>query len=168
MTYYYLKTLHHLLVVIWVSGLIYSSAIFLLSSRLEKGHQIQATNMGWNIWRYAAWPSMILGMISGMAMLHLRLFHLADLWMQVKLFAVILLVALHVRCHISFRQARRAQNKVDTKTPSQWANLVALGATFGVFFLFLMGLKDSFQWVSGTIIATLATALVGFWLAEKT
>ncbi len=168
MTYYYLKTLHHVLVVIWIFGLIYSAAIFLLSSRLQEGHQTKATEMGWNIWRYGAWPSMILGMISGMAMLHLRLFHLADTWMQVKLVAVILLVALHVRCHISFRRARRAQNQMLTKGPTQWAKLVALGATFGVFFLFLMGLKDSFQWIYGTVIATSVTAIISFFLAKKT
>ena len=123
--------------------------------------------MGWNIWRYGAWPSMILGMISGMVMLHLRLFHLADTWMQVKLVAVILLVALHMRCHISFRRARRAQNQMLSKGPTQWTKLVALGATFGVFFLFLMGLKDSFKWEFGTVIAVLCTAIVGYALARR-
>ena len=168
MTYYYLKTLHHLFVLIWISGLIYTSAMFVLSHKLVGDHKMNASSMGLNFWRYATWPSMILGMITGMIMLHLRLFHLADVWMQVKLLVVILLVVFHVRCHILFRRAIKGQKETLSTQPKLWARLVALGATFGVFFLFLMGLKDSFQWVSGTIIATVVTAIVGFWLANKT
>ena len=121
-----------------------------------------------NFWNYATWPSMIIGMITGMAMLHLRLFHLADVWMQVKLLAVILLVAFHIRCHLLYKRVRQSSSQDAVISPKSWARLVAFGATFGVFFLFLMGLKDSFQWVSGTIIASMTTALVGFWLANKT
>jgi putative membrane protein len=111
---------------------------------------------------------MIIGMITGMTMLHLRLFHLADLWMQVKLVGVILLVAFHVKCHLLFIQAVKTKEDSKHNSPNSWGQLVAIGATLGVFFLFLMGLKDSFQWVSGTVIATSVTALIGFWLAKKT
>lgn len=172
MTYYYLKTLHHLFVLIWISGLIYTSAIFVLSHKLVGEHKMKASSMGLNFWRYATWPSMILGMITGMIMLHLRLFHLADVWMQVKLVAVIILVAFHIRCHILYRRESQvdyqAENEESSKSPKAWAQRVAFGATLGVFFLFLMGLKDSFQWVSGTIIATVVIAIVGFTLANKT
>ena len=101
-------------------------------------------------------------------MLHLRLFHLADLWMQVKLVGVILLVGFHIKCHLLFIGAVRTNEASKPKSVKSWAQGVAMGATLGVFFLFLMGLKDSFQWVSGTVIATSVTALIGFWLAKKT
>ena len=168
MTYYYLKTVHHLFVLLWLSGLLYTASLFFISSKSALGDKKQLTAMAMNFWGYVAWPSMLIGMLTGMAMLHLRLFHLADVWMQVKLLVVILLVAFHIRCHLLYRRTRKSSNQDAVKSPKSWARLVAFGATFGVFFLFLMGLKDSFQWVSGTIIATLATALVGFWLAKKT
>lgn len=168
MTYYYLKTLHHLFVLIWIAGLIYTAGMFALSSKLGSDDKNKTTHMAMNFWHYATWPSMIIGMITGMAMLHLRLFHLADVWMQVKLLVVILLVAFHFRCHLLYRRALKASKEEPKKYPKNWARLVAIGATFGVFFLFLMGLKDSFQWVSGTIIATTATALIGILLTKKT
>ncbi len=168
MTYYYLKTLHHLFVLIWIAGLIYTSGMFALSSKLDSDGKNRTMQIAMNFWLYATWPSMILGMLSGMAMLHLRLFHLADVWMQVKLLVVILLVAFHIRSHLLFTRTLKVSKEENSYHSTGWAQLVALGATFGVFFLFLMGLKDSFQWVSGTIIATLITALVAFWLAKKT
>jgi putative membrane protein len=168
MTYYYLKTLHLLFVLIWISGLMYTSGLFLLAGKLSGDGNNKTRQMAMNFWHYATWPSMIIGMFTGMAMLHLRLFHLADVWMQVKLLGVIILVAFHIKCHLLYKRTRKSSNQDAVKSPKSWGRLVAIGATFGVFFLFLMGLKDSFQWVYGTIIATLATALVGFWLAKKT
>ena len=173
MSYYYLKTLHHLLVIIWVTGLIYTLGVFFLSSKLTDSGRPQITAMAMNIWRYAAWPGMILGVITGMAMLHLRLFHMADVWMQVKLIAVILLVVFHVRCHILFKRALRfnaeqSNTRREPQNTPSWNRLIAVGATFGVFFLFLMGLKDNFQWVYGTVIATIITAVFGLWLTKKT
>ncbi len=168
MTYYYLKTLHLLFVLIWISGLIYTSGMFSLAGKLSGDGNNKTRQMAMNFWNYATWPSMIIGMITGMAMLHLRLFHLADVWMQVKLLVVIVLVAFHIRCHLLYKRVRQSSSQDAVISPKRWARLVAFGATFGVFFLFLMGLKDSFQWVSGTIIASMTTALVGFWLANKT
>lgn len=173
MTYYYLKTLHHLLVIIWVTGLIYTLSIFFLSSNLKDSGKAQIKSAAMNIWGYAAWPGMILGIVTGMAMLHLRLFHMADVWMQVKLIGVILLVAFHVRCHILFKRTVRSKvgqtnARQEPQNKPSWNRLVAVGTTFGVFFLFLMGLKDSFQWVYGTVIATIITAVFGLWLTKKT
>ena len=168
MTYYYVKTLHLLFVLIWISGLIYTSGMFSLADKLSDDGNNRTRQMAMNFWNYATWPSMIIGMITGMAMLHLRLFHLADVWMQVKLLVVILLVVFHFRCHLLYRRALKASKEEPKKYPKNWARFVAIGATFGVFFLFLMGLKDSFQWVSGTIISTTATALIGILLSKKT
>ena len=168
MTYYYLKTLHHLFVLIWLFGLIYTASIFVLREKFGGSNKIENSDLTLKFWRYATWPSMIIGMITGIAMLHLRLFHLADLWMQVKLVGVILLVAFHVKCHLLFIRAVKTKEDSKHNSPNSWGQLVAIGATLGVFFLFLMGLKDSFQWVSGTVIATSVTALIGFWLAKKT
>ena len=168
MTYYYLKTLHHLFVLIWLFGLIYTASIFVLREKFGGSNKIENSDLTLKFWRYATWPSMIIGMITGMAMLHLRLFHLADLWMQVKLVGVILLVAFHVKCHLLFIRAVKTKEDSKHNSAKSWGQLVATGAALGVFFLFLMGLKDSFQWVYGTVIATSVTALIGFWLSKKT
>ena len=168
MTYYYLKTLHHLFVLIWLFGLIYTASLFILREKFGGSNKIENSDLTLKFWRYATWPSMIIGMITGMAMLHLRLFHLADLWMQVKLVGVILLVAFYIKCHLLFIRAVKTKEDSKSNNAKSWGQLVATGATLGVFFLFLMGLKDSFQWVSGTVIATSVTALIGFWLAKKT
>ena len=168
MTYYYLKTLHHLFVLIWLFGLIYTASIFVLREKFGGSNKIENSDLTLKFWRYATWPSMIIGMITGIAMLHLRLFHLADLWMQVKLVGVILLVAFHVKCHLLFIRAVKTKEDSKHNSAKSWGQLVATGAALGVFFLFLMGLKDSFQWVYGTVIATSVTALIGFWLSKKT
>jgi len=168
MTYYYLKTLHHLFVLVWISGLIYTAAVFTIRAKLVSSDKNYLSQTALKFWRYLTWPSMIVGMITGMAMLHLRLFHLADVWMQVKLLAVILLVVFHVRCHILYKRAAKIDTPENEKSSKTWSRLVVIGFTFGVFFFFLMGLKDSFQWVYGTIIATVVTALIGFWWAKKT
>ena len=164
MMYYYLKTLHLIFVLIWTFGLIYATSLFWLHSKMGRAASTTLTKTALNFWRYATWPTMILGMVSGMIMLHFRLFHLADVWMQVKLVVVIFMVAFHIKCHVLFVATSKGQKE---PSPFYWSKALVFTAVFGVFFLFLMGLKNSFKWEFGTVIAVLCTAIVGYALARR-
>jgi len=111
---------------------------------LEKQLKIMASRL-WNI---ITWPSMILALFFGIWLISMRLFFLADSWMQVKLAFVIILIIYQFKCHQIFKQL---QNGV-VKYSSNYMRLFNEVPTIILFaVVFLVILKDGTNWIYGTI-----------------
>ena len=98
MNYYFLfKSLHLISVVSWMVGLLYLPRIFVYHS--EASHESQKDIfkiMEKKLYNYIMMPAMLLSWLFGILLLHsITLSVLFELWMQIKLIAVIILTYYH-------------------------------------------------------------------------
>ena len=98
MNYYFLfKSLHLISVVSWMAGLLYLPRIFVYHS--EALHESQKNIfkiMEKKLYNYIMMPAMLLSWLFGILLLHsITLSVLFELWMQIKLIAVIILTYYH-------------------------------------------------------------------------
>ena len=98
MNYYFLfKSLHLISVVSWMAGLLYLPRIFVYHS--EASHESQKNIfkiMEKKLYNYIMMPAMLLSWLFGILLLHsLTLSVLLELWMQIKIIAVIILTYYH-------------------------------------------------------------------------
>ena len=98
MNYYFLfKSLHLISVVSWMVGLLYLPRIFVYHS--EASHESQKDIfkiMEKKLYNYIMMPAMLLSWLFGILLLHsITLSVLFELWMQIKIVAVIILTYYH-------------------------------------------------------------------------
>ncbi len=98
MNYYFLfKSLHLISVVSWMAGLLYLPRIFVYHS--EASHESQKDIfkiMEKRLYNYIMMPAMLLSWIFGILLVHsITLSVLFELWMQIKIIAVIILTYYH-------------------------------------------------------------------------
>jgi putative membrane protein len=98
MNYYFLfKSLHLISVVSWMAGLLYLPRIFVYHS--EASHESQKDIfkiMEKKLYNYIMMPAMLLSWLFGILLLHsITLSVLFELWMQIKIVAVIILTYYH-------------------------------------------------------------------------
>jgi len=98
MNYYFLfKSLHLISVVSWMAGLLYLPRIFVYHS--EASHESQKEIfkiMEKKLYNYIMMPAMLLSWLFGILLLHsITLSVLFELWMQIKIIAVIILTYYH-------------------------------------------------------------------------
>ena len=98
MNYYFLfKSLHLISVISWMAGLLYLPRIFVYHS--EASHESQKDIfkiMEKKLYNYIMMPAMLLSWLFGILLLHsITLSVLFELWMQIKIIAVIILTYYH-------------------------------------------------------------------------
>ena len=98
MNYYFLfKSLHLISVISWMAGLLYLPRIFVYHS--EASHESQKDIfkiMEKRLYNYIMMPAMLLSWLFGILLLHsITLSVLFELWMQIKIIAVIILTYYH-------------------------------------------------------------------------
>ena len=98
MNYYFLfKSLHLISVVSWMVGLLYLPRIFVYHS--EASHESQKDIfkiMEKKLYNYIMMPAMLLSWLFGILLVHsITLSVLFELWMQIKIIAVIILTYYH-------------------------------------------------------------------------
>lgn len=98
MNYYFLfKSLHLISVVSWMAGLLYLPRIFVYHS--EASHESQKDIfkiMEKKLYNFIMMPAMLLSWLFGILILHsITLSVLFELWMQIKIIAVIILTYYH-------------------------------------------------------------------------
>ncbi|MEO8517356.1 MAG: CopD family protein [Flavobacterium sp.] len=165
--YDYLKSLHLIFVITWFAGLFYIVRLFVYhaeakakpepeQSILIKQYQL----MTYRLWYIITWPSAILASIFAFLMLFGTSLGQAWLqmpWMHVKLGFVFVLYLYHLKCHQIFLQLQR--NEV--KNSSSFFRLWNEGATIILFaVVFLVILKDAFNWIYGVIGIFLFSILI--------
>ena len=118
MNYYLLfKSLHLIAVISWMAGLLYLPRIFVYHSENLKNinsSEIFKT-MERKLYNYIMMPALILSWIFGLVMISVLGFNvIGELWMQIKLFLVILLTIYHFYLGIC---VRRFLNNENTNSP---------------------------------------------------
>ena len=91
------KSLHLIAVISWMAGLLYLPRIFVYHS--EASHESQRNvfkTMERKLYNYIMMPAMLLSWLFGVLLIHsLGLSVFADLWMQIKTVAVVILTYYH-------------------------------------------------------------------------
>ena len=98
MNYYFLfKSLHLISVVSWMVGLLYLPRIFVYHSEALHASQKDIFKiMEKKLYNYIMMPAMLLSWLFGILLLHsITLSVLFELWMQIKIIAVIILTYYH-------------------------------------------------------------------------
>ncbi len=95
--YLLFKSLHLISVISWMAGLLYLPRIFVYHS--EADHESQKKIfmvMERKLYNYIMMPAMLLSWLFGLLLIHSLGFSIfTELWMQIKMFAVILLTYYH-------------------------------------------------------------------------
>ena len=116
-TYLLFKSLHLIAVISWMAGLLYLPRIFVYHSENLKNinsSEIFKT-MERKLYNYIMMPALILSWIFGLVMISVLGFNvIGELWMQIKLFLVILLTIYHFYLGIC---VRRFLNNENTNSP---------------------------------------------------
>jgi protoporphyrinogen IX oxidase len=165
--YDYLKSLHLIFVITWFAGLFYIVRLFVYPAEatqkpspekeiLIKQYQL----MTYRLWYIITWPSAVLASIFAFLMLFgttLGNFWLKQDWMHVKLGFVFVLYLYHLKCHQIFLQLQKGE----VKQTSNFFRIWNEGATIILFaVVFLVILKDAFNWIYGVIGIVLFSILI--------
>ena len=95
--YLLFKSLHLIAVISWMAGLLYLPRIFVYHSEASYESQKNVFNtMERKLYNYIMMPAMLLSWLFGVLLIHsLGLSVFADLWMQIKTVAVVILTYYH-------------------------------------------------------------------------
>ena len=95
--YLLFKSLHLIAVISWMAGLLYLPRIFVYHSVAD--HESQKTvfkSMERKLYNYIMMPAMLLSWLFGILLIHSVGFGVfSELWMQIKIFAVVILTYYH-------------------------------------------------------------------------
>ncbi len=96
-SYLLFKSLHLIAVISWFAGLLYLPRIFVYHSEAEQESQKTVfKTMERKLYNYIMMPAMILSWLFGLLLIHsLGLTVFSELWMQIKIVAVLLLTHYH-------------------------------------------------------------------------
>lgn len=154
-----IKALHIIFVVSWFAGLFYMVRLFIYHVEAQEkdaeerrilGEQFKI--MQRKLWYIITTPAMILTVIFGAWMIFYspttRDYYLYQPWMQLKLGFVLLLLIYHFICQKIMQEFKVDRFKWKSGTLRLWNELATL---FLVAIVFLVVLKDSFNWIKGTL-----------------
>ena len=116
-SYLLFKSLHLIAVISWMAGLLYLPKIFVYHSENNNENISNVfKTMERKLFYYIMTPAMALSWIFGLVLIHKIGFEqLSNLWLQFKLFLVILLTAYHFYLGLLLNQFRADQNKKTSK-----------------------------------------------------
>ena len=116
-SYLLFKSLHLIAVISWMAGLLYLPRIFVYHS--ENNHEIITTvfkTMERKLYYFIMTPAMILSWLFGLVLNHeIGFDQLINLWLQLKLFLVIILTGYHFYLGFLLNKFKFDQNKKTSK-----------------------------------------------------
>jgi putative membrane protein len=151
-----LKALHIIFVVSWFAGLFYIVRLFIYHTEAQQKEAIsrkilseQFEVMEKKLWWIITTPAMVLTLIFGIWMLFLNpTYYLSAPWMHLKLTFVGMLLIYHFVCQKIMNDMKKGIFSWKSNGLRIW-NEVATLALVAIVFLVVM--KDSFNWIKGTI-----------------
>lgn len=164
--YPYLKALHIIFIVTWFAGMFYMSRLFIYNTEAGCKEDMaknvlreQFTVMMKRLWYGITWPSAILTLIFGPALLfspdfewYKIIFQPEGLWLLVKLIFVLLLYVYHFSLHRIFKQQCKGVFKYSSQQLRIWNEVATI---FLVAIVMLITVKQllSFVWGLTGLIA---------------
>ncbi|GCC53643.1 CopD family protein [Chryseotalea sanaruensis] len=162
MTFFYLKAIHIIFIVTWFAGLFYMPRLLIYMreafDKTEPEKSILLKNftlMASRLWFGIAWPSAIITLIMGTAMLINQPDWLKLGFMHLKLTLVFLLYLYHYSLQIIFNQLKKGNTLYSSNQLRFWNEVATL---FLISIVFLIVLKSALSMVwglAGLIVITL-------------
>lgn len=144
MGFEYIKALHIIFIVTWFAGLFYIVRLFIYQTeameRPENERAIlkpQLDLMTSRLWYIITWPSAVLTLIFGTAVLYYRWGYLELGFMQAKLAFVVLLYIYHGFCQILFKELQAGRTRWTSMQLRLW-NEVSTLLLFAIVFLIVL------------------------------
>ena len=159
----YIKAIHIVFVVTWFAGLFYIVRLFIYHVEAEdnpdkKILQNQFTIMESKLWNIITTPSMILTLITGIAMLIINPSYLQFGWMHIKISFVLVLLIYHILSGRMLRKLKKGTLKMTSGQLRLWNELATL---LLVAIVFIVVMQNTLNWIWGLIgLAGLALILV--------
>jgi putative membrane protein len=149
------KALHIIFVVSWFAGLFYMVRLFIYHVEAQAKSDIereilsnQFIIMEKKLWWIITTPAMVLTVIFGTWMVILNPSYLYAPWFQIKLVFVLLLLIYHFLCQNIMVKFKQNSFRWKSTQLRLWNELATL---FLVAIVFLVVLKSTFNWISGTL-----------------
>lgn len=170
MAFEYLKALHIIFVVTWFAGLFYVVRLFIYQTEALERPQAERTVlkpqldlMTRRLWTIIAWPSAILTLILGTAVLLYRPGYLQLPFMHAKLGFVVLLYAYHLGCHRIYLSLQKDQAVWNSTRLRLWNELATLLLFAIVFLIVLKSLINMVWGMVGLIVLGVVLMLATKW-----
>ena len=156
MSYFlYIKALHIIFVVSWFSGLFYFVRLLIYHTEAFGQEEPKRTILHEEyiknerlLSRIIMNPAMVLTLATGIWMLVLMPSFLEQPWMHIKLAFVVLLLIYHHYCIYLSKKLRNANSNWTSVQLRMWNEVATL---FLVAIVFLVVLKNSMNWIWGTV-----------------
>lgn len=150
-----IKALHIIFLVSWFAGLFYMVRLFIYTREAQDkdaaAREIltdQLTLMQSRLWWIITTPAMVLTVVFGSLMLYINPAYLKMPWMHMKLGFVVLLLAYHFYSQRIMFQQKAGVYHLTTGKLRLWNEVATL---FLVAIVFLVVLKNTMNWIYGTI-----------------
>lgn len=164
MTSLYLKAVHIIFVVTWFAGLFYMPRLFvyILESHKrpepEKSILLKQLNMmASRLWYGITWPSAIITLGMGTAMIIHQPEWLQHSFMHIKLILVFLLYGFHFSLHYLFIQLKQGMVKYSSQQMRFWNEVATL---FLISIVFIIVLKNTLSMVWGLVGLLVVTGVI--------
>lgn len=173
MTSLYLKAIHIIFIVTWFAGLFYMPRLFvyILEShrKPEPDRSVlldQLQLMASRLWYGITWPSAVVTLGMGAALLINQPEWLQHGFMHIKLALVLLLYLYHFSLHMVFHQLKRGVVRYTSQQMRLWNEVSTL---FLISIVFLIVLKNALSMVWGLagLIALAALIMAGMVIYRK-
>src|SRR5688572_30435747 len=155
MTSLYLKAVHLIFIVTWFAGLFYMPRLFVYiieaNVKPEPDRSIlmkQLNLMSGRLWYIITWPSAVITLMMGAALLINQPQWLKMGFMHIKLTLVFLLYLYHISLHVIFKQLDKGVVKYTSQQMRVWNEL---GTLFLISIVFLIVLKNALSMVWGIV-----------------
>ena len=163
---FYIKALHIIFVVTWFAGLFYIVRLFIYmmeahEKAVEPARTIlldQYKIMSKRLWYGITWPSAILTLIMGLAMLFSYGYHnyMPD-WLWIKIGFVVGLYAYHFKCQQLFSKLQAGQQIWSSQKLRIWNEVATV---FLIAIVFLVVLRSTLSMVYGIVGLLFFSALL--------
>jgi putative membrane protein len=147
--------LHLIFIVTWFAGLFYVVRLFVYFAEVKELPEIhrdifkkQYQLMTKRLWYGITWPSFILSLIFGPALLIQNPSLLKAPFMHVKLTLVVGLIIYHFLCHFYFKRQQKDSDEKSSNFYRVWNEVATL---FLVSIVFVIILKSAMNWIYATV-----------------
>ena len=166
MTFLYLKALHIIFIVTWFAGLFYMVRIFIYQTEAHEKSEPDRSILtneykrnGKRLWLGITWPSAILTLIFGTALLLQVPEYLSMGFMHIKLTLVLLLYVYQFICQTLYRSLQKDVYKYSSFQLRIW-NEVATILLVGIIFIIVLKSAMSLVWgIMGLILFSILLML---------